>query len=109
MDKNELYNMLASLEQTSCKNPDFWQAVAYLSYCNAQILNNQDEEFNTRVLALIDRANAESSQTCEVEERDAFPYNREDFIPYGISPESGRERYLETEFFPAALRITLKI
>lgn len=111
MDKKELYDMLASLEQTSCENPNFWQAVAYLSYCNTQILNHADEEFNSRLVTLIDRANEESSLSCNCKQevRDSFPYNRVDFIPYAISPEGNRDRYLETEFFPAALRVTLKI
>lgn len=106
MDKKELYDVLTSLEQTSHNNPNFWQAVAYLSYCNDQILKHEDEDFNARLLALIDQ---EDNPCCDNKETDIFPYNREDFIPYAISPEGSKNRCLETEFFPAALRLTLQI
>lgn len=112
MTKNELYTTLISLENMDRvkDEKEYWQAIAYLYYCNDTILHFQDEQFTKRLLTLIENSQIKfdfHTQDCNYKCNE-WIYGS-DYYQYGISPEGPKFRDLHSEFIPRALQKALNI
>lgn len=115
MIKQELYNMLSSLEALASKEEkgvEYWQSLSYLMYCNNYILHNEDETFTQRLLDLIEISGMSAAQNnscpscCDGDNRDwPFP----GFLQYAIDPFPLEDRSIRTELFPRAFLKTFSL